>query len=213
MTSKRRRANYPGNLYTHSVNRRRRIGLALALIVGAGVVGLFIWPREPRYEGRSLSAWLADLDLESTHSEGRPVEALRAIGTNAFPWLRRMLRSKGPVWERALVSFDAGQSLVQLPVTPDNVVRNRAIRGYHALGAAAKDDVPLLVHLLETERTPQVRSSVALALGNIGPAAKAALPALQRATTDPNNDVRRNAIWAVANIKMWAPEAPEFRAR
>jgi hypothetical protein len=195
------------------VNHQRGIALALASVLGAGVIAFFVLPREPRYEGRSLSAWLAELDLESTHSQSKPVEAVRAIGTNAFPWLRRMLRSQGTIWERALVAFDAGQSLVQLSITPDNVVRNRAVRGYHILGAAAQDDVPQLIQLLQTESSPQVRSSVALALGNIGSAAKAALPALERATTDGNSDVRRNAVWAEANIKMWVPETPQWRER
>jgi HEAT repeat protein len=188
------------------MNRRSKNGLALALIFGAVVTGYFVMPREPRYQGRSLSAWLAELDLESSYSQDKPAEAVRAIGTNALPWLRRMLRSEGPIWERAMVAFNARQSLIQFPITPDNVVHNRALRGYHILGNVAQCDVPKLIQLLETQSSPRVRSYAALALGSIGPAAKEALPVLQQATTDVNNDVRRNAVWAVANIKMWVPD-------
>ena len=193
------------------MNRRCKIGLALALISGAIVTGSLVMPHEPRYGGRSLSAWLAELDLESSKAQAKPVEAVKAIGTNGLPWLRRMLRSEGPIWERAMVAFNVRQSLVQLPITPDNVVRNRAVRAYHILGNAAEGDVPRLIELFETEKLPPVRSAVALALGNIGPAARAALPVLEKATTDPNGDVRRNAVWAVANIKMWTPD--EFPTR
>src|SRR5262245_36079920 len=155
-------------------------------------------PHEPRYEGRSLSAWLADLDLESPKSQEKPAQAVRAIGTNALPWLRKMLVSKSPVWERTSVAVNANQSLIQFSVTPDNVVRNRALRGYSALGNQAKCDVPHLIELMESESSPQVRSYIALALGNIGPAASEAIPVLERATLDKNEEVHKNAVSALA---------------
>lgn len=184
--------------------------MALTLILGAAIAAYVVMPREPRYQGRALSAWLAELDLESSYPQAKAVEAVRAIGTNGLPWLRRMLCAEGPIWERAMVAFNANQSLVQLPITPDNVVRNRALRAYHTLGNAAKGDVPRLIELLRTERSPQVRSYVALALGNIGPAARTALPVLEKATTDTNADVRRNSVWAIANIEIWVPNEIEL---
>ena len=188
------------------MNRSRKIALVLALIIAVLTTAYFVMPHEPRYEGRSLSGWLAELDLNSPKAQDKPMEAIRQIGTNAFPWLRRMLRSEPPIWERAMVAFNTSQSLIQLPITPDNVVRNRAVRGYHALGKQAEGDVPHLIQLLQRENSPHVRSYVALALGNIGPAARPALVVLQKAAMDPNADVRRNAVWALANIKMWAPD-------
>lgn len=192
-------------------NVKKAVLVALtAVIAGAGVY--FLMPREPRYEGRSLSAWLADLDLESPKSQEKPAQAVRAIGTNALPWLRKMLVSKSPIWERTSVAVNANQSLIQFSVTPDNVVRNRALRGYSALGHQAKCDVPQLIELMESESSPQVRSYIALALGNIGPAAAEAIPVLERATLDKNEEVHKNAVSALANIKMWTPDGgPMFR--
>ena len=188
--------------------RSVKFSLILALGVAATGAGVYLLiPREPSYQGRSLSAWLADLDLESRKAQARPAEALRAIGTNAFPSLRRMLLSRSPIWERTSIAINANQSLVQFSVTPDNVVRNRALRGYHALGNEAKDDVSRLIELMERETSPQVRCYIALALGNIGPAARAAIPVLQKATFDRNQEVHKNAIWALANIQMWTPES------
>jgi len=187
------------------MTRRGKIGIAVGLILCVAIIAYLILPHEPRYQGRALSAWLAELDLESSHPQNKAAEAVRSIGTNALPWLRRMLITEGPLWERAMLAFNAKQSLVQFPVVPDNVARNRALRGYHTLGNLAEGDVPCLVQLLVVKRSPQVRSYIALALGNIGPSARAALPVLEKATTDPNGDVRRNAVWAVANIKMWVP--------
>ena len=188
------------------MTRECKIGLFLALLVGAGAAGYSLLPHQPSYAGRTLSAWLADLDLERPGPQEQAAAAVRVIGTNGLPWLRRMLRSEGPLWERLIVAFNASQSLVQFPITPDNLSRNRAVRAYHILANDAAGDVPRLVQLLKTERSPRVRSYVALALGNIGPAARAALPALRQATTDPNADVRRNAFWALANLQMWAPD-------
>jgi len=192
-------------------NVKKAVLVALtAVVAGAGVY--FLMPREPRYEGRSLSAWLADLDLESPKSQEKPAQAVRAIGTNALPWLRKMLVSKSPIWERTSVAVNANQSLIQFSVTPDNEVRNRALRGYSALGNQAKCDVPHLIQLMESESSPQVRSYVALALGNIGPAATEAIPVLEWATLDKDEEVHKNAVSALANIKMWTPDGgPMFR--
>lgn len=183
---------------------RRRIALVIVFTGVILAVLLTLGPHEPRYEGRSLSAWLADLDLESAKPQVKPVQALRAIGTNAFPWLRGMLVCRDPIWARAIFTFNTKQSLIQLPITSDNVVRNRAVRGYNALGKMAKHDAPQLIQLLETEKSPQARCYVALALGNIGFEAKAAIPVLEsKAATDQSADVRENSVWALKEIKMF----------
>src|SRR5579859_6903097 len=109
---------------------RQRMALVIVFTVVILAAFFALGPHEPRYEGRPLSAWLADLDLESSKPQVKPVQALRAIGTNAFPWLRRMLVCKDPIWARAILAFNTSQSLIQLPITSDNVVRNRAVRGY-----------------------------------------------------------------------------------
>ena len=71
----------------------RRLYIVVALL---GVFGLLLWqasgPREPTYEGRTLSSWL-DYHVPSSaaqppyNSPGwhKAEEALRAIGTNGIP--------------------------------------------------------------------------------------------------------------------------------
>jgi HEAT repeats len=194
---------------------RRRIAPAILFTSVTLFAGFFAFaPHEPRYEGRSLSAWLADLDLESSKPQDKPMEAVRAIGTNAFTWLRRMLVSRDPIWEQAILGFNSKQSLIQLPITPDNVVRNRAVRGYNALGKIAKNDVPELSQLLQTEKSPQARCYIVLALGNIGWEARAAIPVLENtAATDQSAAVRENAVWALTAIKMYQQDrfSPNLR--
>src|SRR5690349_17412541 len=84
---------------------KRRLRTITVGILLAGVLGLVIWraarPREPVYEGRTLSRWL-DHHVASTAARppyGTPGwkeadKALRTIGTNAIPTLLQMLRAK-----------------------------------------------------------------------------------------------------------------------
>jgi len=116
-----------------------------------------------------------------------------------------MIRSTDPWWKRSAMALNARQPFFRIPVTPSSVFRNRAVQGYTALGPRAKQNVPELARLLETESSCQVRSSAAAALGGIGPEAKSAIPALIKATQDQNAEVRRESLWALANIRMVSP--------
>ncbi len=162
--------------------------MAFLVLLAAGVICAVavLWSREPRYGGRALSTWLADLDIDSRHSELKATEAVRAIGTNALPWLAKMLCADEPAWKRVLIAFNAKQGFIRVRVTPASVIRYRAVRGYGVLAGGAKDSVPELIRILETETSPHVRACAAMALGSIGREAKAALPALGKAAQDPN---------------------------
>lgn len=192
---------------------RKRVQVALAVLLVA-LVGIIVWQvlgvREPSYAGKPLSQWLADLDLGSSDSPDKAVQAVRAIGTNSFPWLTKMLRASDPIWNHAIIAFNAKQSLLRLPVMPASVVRARAVEGYNALGIAAKDNVPTLVRMMGSEASPQVRFCIAASLGGIGPGAKAAIPVLLRATDDKNAEVRQGALLALANIRRWIPDDHKF---
>src|SRR5262249_22572801 len=184
----------------------RRQAAILAILAGL-IIGLVVTDlqlNEPGYRGRKLSAWLADLDLESRSSSKETLCAIQAIGTNAFPMLTRMVRSTDPWWKRRAMALNASQPLLRIPVTPSSVFRNRAVQGYTALGPRAAPNVPPLFYLLETQSPPNVRSSVAAALGGIRPQAKPAIPALLRATQDQSAEVRRESLWALVNIQRWS---------
>ena len=186
----------------HHIRRRRAEGVLICLSV---VLAFAVWRlelREPRYNGRTLSAWLSDLDLESARPQPPAVAAIQTMGTNAFPQLDRMLCSTDPGWKQALLVVNRRQSFFQLPITPARVLRNRAIQAYTAMGARAKSNVPSLIRLLDSKRA-EVRASVAAALGGIGPEAKEAIPVLVRATQDMNPQVQKESVLALANIQRW----------
>lgn len=186
------------------MGKRVQIALALLLVAVVGVVGWQMMRQpEPVYESRALSWWLADLDLESGRSPEKATQAVRAIGTNSFPVLMRMLCASDPLWKRGLIAFNARQSLIQLRISQADVVRYRAVQGYGALGAAAKDAVPSLIQIMDSEASVEVRSDVAAALSAIGPQAKAAIPVLLKAAGDKNPELRKSALFALTNIQRW----------
>jgi len=63
-----------------------------------------------------------------------------------------------------------------------------------------KDAVPALLKLIhDSDEGP--RNTSCMALGDIGPEARDALPALRNALNDPNKDVRRFAKQAIEKIQ------------
>src|SRR5690348_12098163 len=84
---------------------RRRL---LLLLTGAVLIAsllVFLWPergpKEPRYQGKSLSEWIARAvpipRAPSMHADAE--EAIRHMGTNALPCLLQWLDYQ-PVWWR-----------------------------------------------------------------------------------------------------------------
>jgi HEAT repeat protein len=71
---------------------------------------------------------------------------------------------------------------------------------YTARGELA-DAIPALTDALDHDEEPYVRGMAAVALGELGPAARAAIPALRRARTDdPSEAVRTDADRALHRI-------------
>lgn len=104
-------------------------------------------------------------------------KAIKAIGPAAVPPLAAALRSGNPQ-----ARFHAAAALNRLG--PD--------------GAGATD---ALIEVLEGDEDMTVRSNAAVALGAIGPAASAALPALKRAAGNPNERLGGNAAKAELRVR------------
>src|SRR5690606_25019878 len=76
-------------------------------------------------------------------------------------------------------------------------VRYQAVLATAALGPAAKDAVPDLLHVLRNDDIGLLEVTVAVALGKIG---TRAVPALRAALADDNGRVRRGAAYALGLI-------------
>lgn len=143
------------------------------------------------YGGKPLSAWVDEMcalnHLANVVNTNHPeVRAVRAIGTNAIPWLLSEL-VKAP----ALPGRDNQTNLAhRVSDTNSPFATNaqfhqlRARAGFWALGELGAPAIPNLVSLLEQE--PEFAPS---ALAGIGPPA---LPALERCLTNVPPHIGRN---------------------
>jgi hypothetical protein len=157
---------------------RKRLVLAIAGFI-ALVAGLWLLLNrnaEPSYEGKRLSEWV---EIYSSASQPfaefqQAASAIRAIGTNALPFLIQWAASEPGAVRHCLTTVS--QRL------PSRISNNRTVTDW----------------LLE----PQMRSFMArLALGVLGEDAVPAVPALhQVALNSSNRDVQLNAIVSLAVI-------------
>ncbi len=157
-------------------------------------VGLLLVPsrgrKEPVYRGRTLTHWLKRLDdgqafgisssaLPSpTPRQIEAAEAIRAIGTNALPFLMRDIHAtvqsesfRTKFWDRAnrLIERGTGMNPLFGAVTEEDRVRWRAAQGLAALGPLARSEVPELKRLLFTNYFHSSIKEAAYALATIGP--------------------------------------------
>src|SRR5437870_8112714 len=116
----RRRSAVPSRKSnSHKMNRQAGLFLLILLLTCAAALALYFWPREPSYQGKRLSKWLAELDIRSTSgANGREqaIKAVYALGTNALPTLTTMLCTKDSPWTKALIKLDASQSFFHFTV-------------------------------------------------------------------------------------------------
>lgn len=192
-----------------------------------------VFPREPVYEGRRLSAWLRDLSSgrngeASTQLPAR--QAVKEIGTNALPFLLKMLKSQDPEWKSQSVAWLQDTCDLDLSASLAEAQRQRALRGFQALGREAEPAVPELrslvfgsdnlvaLHAVEALRSiggpqvlpvlfealnhtnPPLRAEAIVALGSARSRARDAVPQLLKELESPDNLTRIQAAQALGEI-------------
>src|SRR5690242_14866997 len=84
------------------------------------IVALCLWrsrsPGEPEYQGKPLSAWLADHFMDSSGPDRTKAEAdLRQMGANAIPTLLKMIKAKDPPAAiRKMLDLASKQRLIKI---------------------------------------------------------------------------------------------------
>jgi HEAT repeat protein len=156
---------------------------------------------------------LQELKRQAPEGLEQPIVALGRIGrpaAEAAPGLLTYLKPAqtwSPLRERAalaLVSIDKSKystmALAALKAdAQDDELTHEAVEAITALGEMDGPAVPILVSLLPDDRRHR-RAAVARALGQIGPAAESALPALNQGMKDQRASVRRAIIQAMQQI-------------
>src|SRR5436190_223801 len=189
--------------------KRRILLVALLVVVVGGIILLFLRSREPLYQAKPLSYWLAAYDSGNynlSHPKGPPpptrdqaAEAVRQMGTQALPILLRMLQKPNSKLEEKFWSISQKQHFIKISYT----VPNRHFKGVDALialGSSASNAVPALIVIFDKNPAPFPQQAVPDIIGWIGPAAREAIPAMLRGTTHTNEVVRNNAIAALGKI-------------
>lgn len=162
-----------------------------------------------------VAGFLADSDAEVASEAAVALAAVGAAAEPAVERLRQLLGDETPADVRYAAAFALGRigsaakaavpRLIELSKSSDEIMATVAV--WSALKIAPADRslfdtaIPLLRRALRGEREV-ARLEAAVALGDIGPSAKSAIPILELvAEDDPNRDVREAAAGALAKIR------------
>ena len=204
------------------------VGMGILLVAGTGAVIVknnFFYPREPDYQGRRLSNWLADIHYKQPQEKRTKAgEAIRRMGTKTLPFLLADLGStnfskvhyvepdKRTADERnneATWAFDALGPLGGSAIPELNKILKQN-PGYvpGALAGIGRDALPALLSALTNEDI-YVRDNTAAYLANAiysqkisSVEAKAALPTAIQNLTDTNSNIRWRAAGLIAALKL-----------
>ncbi len=184
------------------------IGLIVVIALGAASWRLS-QPTEPVYQDEPLSYWLDQYDENFIGIEGletpasnRDAAAVRAIGTNSFPILFKMLRAKDSPLAATLVDLARRQNAMTVSYQGAQSKNLQAVNAFKILGSAAGDATPVLMQIFEQNISPSSSEATALSLQGIGPKTHPAIPLLLRVALDTNeaSSRRANAIVALGGI-------------
>lgn len=152
--------------------RSKIIGFVLVAPV-LGLVAVLAWPREPSYHGRGLSAWLRNFGADQIERRAEAADAVKHIGPKAVPFLVQRLRS------------------------PKNArSRESRLERWKRSGLEWLSTHAGITTLAGRHSDP--RQQALAALDALGPAAKEALPALEKLLREHPPDPR--ALYVVARI-------------
>jgi hypothetical protein len=137
-------------------SRNRRSAL-VAIVVAAIIGGLLLSAEEePEHAGKSVSEWLEVYQQRRVESggigpTGGPADdAIRAMGTNAMPYILAELRAEDSRLETLRLLLLRKQSLIRLRSQPADVRRLAACGALIVAKSGAADFGPSLIELLES---------------------------------------------------------------
>jgi hypothetical protein len=187
------------------------VSLLGIIALGAGV----LWPRrpEPTYQSTKLSDWLAQLDYGHwPRGDGVPAdEAIRHMGTNVFPEIRRLLRVKDSTLKLRTIALLQKQRFIRLHITPEFLYHHRALAACYALGPVAKPLVPDVAAALDHIH-PALVNLAETWLGDLESDAEPAIPALIALLRDKQHPLRQGTALTLVRISRnrWVDVLPVF---
>jgi HEAT repeat protein len=202
----------------------------------AAGLGGFAWlvlrPHEPVYQGKRLTAWLEQAfhngDLWDDSGGSDTETALRAMSADALPTLQKMAGVRMAGWRKVwretmgatlmIMARDPQWEFLHISQLEPDLKQQCAFWGFRVLRDKAAPAVPSLVRWLDDDED-RVRLDAAISLAQIGPAARAAAPALAAAlqkrsgTTGEDPFFRRITCFALGEMGPAASSAiPQLTA-
>lgn len=170
---------------------------ALAILSGCALLTILasaLWPREPTYEGKSLSSWLGLLPAPNRGFLGprqAAQDAVIQIGTNGLPYMLRWMRYDPPPWRRRAVvavdqlpnGFPGRKRLLEWLRGKNESLRASAVAGLATLGTNASPAIPELTLMMQNWKTEPYWTNALYVLAFMG---DSALPPLIGALTNRN---------------------------
>jgi HEAT repeat protein len=158
--------------------------------------------KDVTYSGRTLKAWLADLEDSDALIREEAIEVLAQLGATAkqaVPSLEKLLKHENrslrtraalALWKIDGNAKPAVTALAGSLRDSGPVVRREALASLAQMGADALPAAPVIIDLLD-DLDYMVRSHASTALSRMG---SAVMPALLKALEDKEVRLRRNAV-------------------
>jgi hypothetical protein len=176
----------------------------VAVFTGWLAISIAHCPREPSYQGRTLSQWMvsyfdtfgpitSSIELIDTQREASE-RAINAIGTNAIPTTLRWLSKDYDIRDRFhITAFIRGYPLYSFAETI-----------FEVLGRDAQPATPGLIQLIKSSRDTEVRIIALRLLKKINKDENVIVPVyIECAKNDPDGKVRLHAlIYTVEEIGL-----------
>jgi tetratricopeptide (TPR) repeat protein len=164
----------------------KTISIITVLLVAAALVGLLFAvmpPKEPSYDGRSLSYWLAHFKGEDAQNSAtnNPADlecrkAVQHIGTNAIPFLLRIIRAKDSAVKVKLMDLAERQNFINIPISSVDEQKYKAVTGFFLLGDLATNAIPALVDICTNSPSVASKEAAEEVLMMTYPVSDSALP-------------------------------------
>ncbi len=198
------------------MGKKRRLLLIAIAVVAFGILAWFLLvareSSEPVYGGKPLLFWIDQyhsnanilpIDAGRQSAAGQARDAIRAMGTNAFPILLEWAGNRDSTVKLRLrkliiATHWAYLTGLRLRISPSEY-HYRAIVAFQVFQSDGAPAVPGLLHLLG-DPDDEVRLTAMQCLQEIGPPANAAVPALVGCLKDTNIIVRQFATGALGSI-------------
>jgi tetratricopeptide (TPR) repeat protein len=142
-----------GQIQTSRTRSKKWFGLVVLLLIICigGFIFVEIPPREPSYQGKSLSYWLTRYQ-EQRYTNPAATEckdAVRHVGTNAIPALLRVLRAKDSPLKTAVANLFERQNVIPVPFAAADQEKWKAEIGFELLDDMATNAIPALIEIHE----------------------------------------------------------------